>query len=158
MYIPIIVNRLRNFKYIIYCLLFLNEKANMAKEKYVAAIAVVVAVVSAYMFLGTTSSFMRKVQYLSDRYPTFECLVAWRDWPAHARALSGGRHEYRLNQARSWTSFKSTLMQTERDRTFLGSVFYERGSRVIWFDTLEWQGMGRPLVHITWYYRASTPW
>jgi len=134
-----------------------EDEKNSMKGKYIALIVLASLVTyGIFFFGGNIISFRMKVNYLSERYPTFECKIAWKDWPTWDESHTKG--DYNLSKASSWTAFKSLLIDAKNEGSFLDTIFYEPSSRVIWFDKLEAQGYNRPFLTTTVYYRVSTPW
>lgn len=89
------------------------------------------------------NSFQKKIDYLSDKYEIYECKIRWVDYPAEQNRIAIRKgYDYEVLEARSWTAFKSLIKQKIYDGSYVGALFYESETRVIWFNTLEWIDFG----------------
>lgn len=120
----------------------------------VAVMAIVVAISSVGLFVGTANSFKKKIEYLSDNYAIYECKIEWTDYPSYQNNWARSKDmDYEVQEAKSWTAFKSLIKDRESDGSFLDSIFYEPHTHVIWFDAIEWKDFGE--YQLTTYFYQS---
>jgi len=96
---------------------------------------------------------MEKVNELSNINPILQCKIAWQDYPADMKAnIIKPNHDYEVLEAANWIAFKSMLIRAQREGSLIvSSLFYEEGSRTIWFTTFEQGSYPNRYTVTTWF-------
>lgn len=104
----------------------------MKKSYVVASVAVIVAIASVALFIGRTSSFNKKIDYLSDRYPAYTANRPFKQVLSEVSQMG-----WLVYEANSWTTFKSLLIDFSNSWPNDDiEVFYEPSTHTIWFSAV----------------------